>query len=333
MMSDRAKEVIRMEALTLEGLADRVSDQIGEAAACILRSSGMTVVSGVGKSRLVGEKISATLASTGTPSIPLDPTDAMHGDLGRFRSGDLLLALSNSGETEELTKLVEAARWFETPVIAMTGNGQSSLARLSDVVIDIGKVEEACPFNLAPTTSTTAMMALGDALAMVILEQRGFTREDFGRLHPAGSLGRRLQRVGDLMRKDDRLPVVGLGTPLEIVLSTMTSTPGRPGAVVVVCEHRQIRGLFTYRDLQSVVRRNNGVFSEPIEAIMQTRPPTVEEHLFVADALGIFHEFQTDHLPVVNGADELVGLLDLEDISDLDAPSETTRERKLSLVV
>jgi arabinose-5-phosphate isomerase len=333
MMSDRAKEVIRMEALTLERLADRVSDRVCEAATSILSSSGMVVVSGVGKSRLVGEKISATLASTGTPSIPLDPTDAMHGDLGRFRAGDVLLALSNSGETEELTKLVQVAQRLDTPVIAMTGNGQSSLARLSDVVIDIGKVEEACPFNLAPTTSTTAMMALGDALAMVILEQRGFTREDFGRLHPAGSLGRQLQRVGDVMRKDDRLPVVGLGTSLEIVLLTMTSMPGRPGAVVVVGQHGRIRGLFTYRDLQGVVSRNNGSFAEPIEAMMQTRPPTVEEHLFVADALGIFHEYQTDHLPVVNGADELVGLLDLEDISDLHAPGETTRERKLSLVV
>lgn len=192
-MLERARSFIRVEASALEKLANQLTDQLCIAASMILSCRGKVILSGVGKSRLVGEKISATLSSTGTLSITLDPTDAMHGDLGRIRSDDILIALSNSGETQLLSDLVVCARKVPVEVVAITGNPNSSLAKLSDVVLDIGKVEEACPLGLAPTTSTTAMIALGDALALVLLEQRGFTRADFARLHPSGALGRRLR--------------------------------------------------------------------------------------------------------------------------------------------
>jgi arabinose-5-phosphate isomerase len=189
-MLKRARQVVRLEAQALHHLARRLDGRICTVADRILRAEGIVVVTGVGKSRLVGEKISATLASTGTRSITLDATDALHGDLGRLRQGDLLLCISNSGETEELKRLAAAARSFGVTIVAITGNAASSLAGLSDLVLDIGPMPEACPLGLAPTTTTTAQMALGDALAMVLLERRGFTREDFARWHPAGTLGR-----------------------------------------------------------------------------------------------------------------------------------------------
>lgn len=204
---ERAKAFIRIEASALTALADYLTEELCDATEAILSARGKVVISGVGKSQLVGEKISATLASTGTPSHTLDPTDAMHGDLGRIHSDDILLAMSNSGETMELSHVVSSAKRIPVKVIAMTGNRDSTLAKLSDIVLDIGRAKEACPLGLAPTTSTTAMMALGDALALVLLEQRGFTREDFARLHPAGALGKKLSRrksapdaSGDLQR-------------------------------------------------------------------------------------------------------------------------------------
>lgn len=193
-MLEHAKSFIRIEATALTELAERLTNELCDAASEILDVRGKVVISGVGKSQLIGEKISATLASTGTPSHTLDPTDAMHGDLGRIGSDDILIALSNSGETLELMHVVNSAKCIPVKVISITGNAKSTLANLSDVVLDIGKVEEACPLGLAPTTSTTVMMALGDALALVLLEQRGFTHEDFARLHPAGALGKKLQR-------------------------------------------------------------------------------------------------------------------------------------------
>ncbi len=187
---ERAKDFIRVEASALSILAENLTGELCTAARTILSIDGKVVVSGVGKSQLVGEKISATLASTGTPSFTLDPTNALHGDLGRVSRGDAMLALSNSGETAELSRVVDIAKALPIMIIAITGDAESSLARQSDIVLDIGRTKEACPLGLAPTTSTTTMMALGDALALIILEQRGFTRDDFARLHPAGSLGK-----------------------------------------------------------------------------------------------------------------------------------------------
>lgn len=193
---ERAKDIIREEADALSLLAEYLTDDLCVAAQAILDIEGKVIVSGVGKSQLVGDKISATLSSTGTPSFTLDPTNALHGDLGRISPDDVMLVLSNSGETTELCSLVSVAKSFRIIIIAITGDRESALARQSDIVIDIGRTGEVCPLGLAPTTSTTVMMALGDALALVVLEQRGFTRDDFARLHPAGTLGRKTAGSG-----------------------------------------------------------------------------------------------------------------------------------------
>ena len=194
-MLEFAKAVLQQEAAALEQLSDRIGDSFCEAVTCILSSTGTVVISGVGKSLLVGTKISATLASTGTPSIVIHPTDAMHGDLGRLRPQDVLLALSHSGETVEVSDLVDCALPLGVPIILMTSNAASSIGRRVHIVLDVGEMREACPFGLTPTTSTTAMMALGDALALTLLGLRGFTRENFAKLHPAGALGQRLKAL------------------------------------------------------------------------------------------------------------------------------------------
>lgn len=317
-MLERARRFIQIEALGLQRLASQLTGEACAAVSEILRSRGKVVVSGVGKSRLVGEKISATLASTGTPSITLDPTDALHGDLGRVAPDDILLALSNSGETGELGLLAACVRKIPIPVIAMTGKRKSSLGELADIVLDIGGVEEACPFDLAPTTSTTAMMALGDALALVLQEQRGFTPEDFARLHPAGSLGKRLTRVGDVMRKDEQLPLVLLDAPLKDAIRTMYVTPGRPGAVLVVDGDTGLRGIFTAEDLRRVMRRRDGpAFSTAVETVMQARPTTVSDDMVVQDVFEISRAIGASQLPVLDHRQELVGLLEIGDIAAL----------------
>jgi D-arabinose 5-phosphate isomerase GutQ len=196
----RAAEVIRLEARTIEALVGRLGGNFEEAVERILGCKGLVIVTGLGKAGLVGAKISATLASTGTPSIALHPTEALHGDLGRIRPDDVVLVLSNSGETDEIKYLMPHVRRIGAAVIALVGAEDSALAKLADCVLDIGRVDEACPLGLAPTASTSAMMALGDALAMVVLEERGFSREDYARYHPAGALGRRLMRVSEVMR-------------------------------------------------------------------------------------------------------------------------------------
>jgi len=195
MMLQRAKSFIRVEATALIALAERLTEELCIAASEILASQGKVILCGVGKSQLIGEKISATLASTGTPSFPLDPTDAVHGDLGRISASDIIIVLSNSGETQELLRVVEFVKRIPIKIVAMTGNRHSTLARQADIVLDIGQQREACPLGLAPTTTTTAMMALGDALALIVLEQRGFTQEDFARLHPGGTLGQKAARL------------------------------------------------------------------------------------------------------------------------------------------
>lgn len=333
-MLQRARAFIRQEASALEKLADELTGQICAAAAEILTSRGRVVVTGVGKSRLVGEKISATLTSTGTPSITLDPTDAMHGDLGRISPDDILVALSNSGETPELSTLVACVRRIPVMVIAITGGPTSSLAKLSDIVLDIGKLEEACPLGLAPTTSTTAMMALGDALALLLLEQRGFTREDFARSHPAGSLGKRLMRVRDLMRKDDQLPVVPSGTSLAEAMLAMQKTDGRPGAVLVVDGDGHLAGMFTQHDLERLVhRKDKAVFTKPVDDIMQANPTTVAEDLVVQDLFRVSDIFQARHFPVLDHRRTPIGLLDMSDIKGFEpVPKGRAPVRRLSVV-
>ena len=313
----QAAEVIRVEAETIAGLAQNLDRRFEEAVDLILACEGMVVVTGVGKARLVGAKLSATLASTGTPSTVLHPTEAMHGDLGQIRKHDIVLVLSNSGETEELKQLLPFVRRTGAKVIAMTGAPESSLAKLSDCLLDIGRVGEACPLGLAPTASTSAMLALGDALAMVVLSERGFSREEFARYHPAGSLGRKLMRVHEVMRTGDELPLVPCGTHVVDVVLTMSSTPGRPGAALVTGDDGQLQGIFTDGDLRRLLEKGGSVrLDVPVDEFMGRSPKTVSPDALVDEAEGIRREHKIDQIAVVDEGGRPIGLLDVQDLLD-----------------
>lgn len=311
----RAAEVIRVEARTIARLEQHLDERFSSAVEMVLGCQGLVVVTGMGKAGLVGQKISATLASTGTPSMFLHPAEALHGDLGRLRAADILLALSNSGETSELAALLPVARRIGAQVIAITGRPGSTLGRLAHCVLEIGEVEEACPLRLAPTASTSAMLALGDALAMVVLAERGFGREDYARYHPAGELGRRLLRVSEVMRRGPELPLVESGRTVAQTLIVMTRTPGRPGAALVTEADGKLAGIFTDGDLRRLLE-NRGLASleEPIEAHLTRSPKWIGPEELVDEAQRLLREHKKDQLPVLDSAGRPVGLLDVQDL-------------------
>jgi arabinose-5-phosphate isomerase len=311
----RAAEVIRLEARTIEALVERLGGNFEEAAERILGCKGLVIVTGLGKAGLVGAKISATLASTGTPSIALHPTEALHGDLGRIRPDDVLLVLSNSGETDEIKNLLPHVRRIGAAVIALVGAEDSALAKLADCVLDIGRVDEACPLGLAPTASTSAMMALGDALAMVVLEERGFSREDYARYHPAGSLGRRLMRVSEVMRTGEELPLVARATRVVDVILTMSRTKGRPGAALVVGEDEKLVGIFTDGDLRRLLEGGDPArLEQPVERFMGKTPKSVRPDALVDEAERLLRQHKIDQIAVVDVELRAVGLLDVQDL-------------------
>jgi arabinose-5-phosphate isomerase len=276
------------------------------------------VVAGVGKAGLVGQKISATLASTGTPSLFLHPTEALHGDLGRIRAKDTLFAISNSGESAETNALIGPARKLGASLMAMTGRADSTLGRLSDCVLDIGPVEEACPLKLAPTASTSAMLALGDALAMVVLQERSFRREDYALFHPAGALGRKLMRVKEVMRKGEQLPIASSGSTLMEVVLVMNRTPGRPGAALVVDAAGKLAGIFTHGDLARLLERGSALdMRAPIDEFMGRSPKTIDPERLVEEAQRLLAENRVDQIPVIDGDHRPVGLLDVQDLLDV----------------
>ena len=320
-----AQEVLSQEAEAILRLSNALGDNFeafDQAVSLVLDSpTARVVVTGMGKAGLVGAKISATLASTGTPSLTLHPAEAVHGDLGRIRAEDVVLALSNSGETAEIRALLPAVRRIGASVIAMTGAGSSSLARHADCVLDIGAMDEACPLGLAPTASTSAMLALGDAFAMVIQAERGFSREDFARFPPAGSLGRRLMRAGEVMRKGSELPIIATGTVLRDALVQMAKTPGRPGAGLVTNSEGRLIGIFTDGDLRRLLETDGHTVTDrlgaPIDDSMGADPKTIFEHDLVDDAVRILHDHHIDQVAVVDTNDCPVGLLDIQDLLDV----------------
>ena len=311
----RAAEVIRLEARTIANLEPLLDARFTAAVERIVACEGMLVVTGMGKAGLVGAKISATFASTGTPSLSLHPAEAMHGDLGRIRPADLLLALSNSGETAEISGLIPRARAIGAGVIAMTGAPESTLGRLADCVLDIGRVDEACPLGLAPTASTSAMLALGDALAMVVLSERGFSREDYARFHPLGALGRKLMKVREVMRQGEELPLVPAGTKITDVLLTMSRTKGRPGAAILVAPDGSMAGLFTDGDLRRVIEQHGvGRLDDPVDEVMTRKPMVVHPEHLLEDAERLLRERKLDQVPVVDDDGRPIGLLDVQDL-------------------
>lgn len=312
---EAAADVLRIEARTIEGLIQHLGKAFDEAVGLILACEGTVILTGMGKAGLVGAKISATMASTGTPSIALHPTEAMHGDLGRIRPDDVVCVLSNSGETAEITALLPHIRRIGACVIAMTAAPDSSLGRFADCVLELGQVDEACPMGLAPTASTSAMMALGDALAMVVLGERDFDREDYARYHPKGSLGRRLMKVSQIMRTGRALPLVELGaTVLDVVLANK-KTEGRPGAALVLDEAGLLCGIFTDGDLRRLLEKGDpSRLKDAVENYMGKDPITISPDLLVEDAERILRQHKIDQLAVVDDGGRVCGLIDVQDL-------------------
>ncbi len=268
-------------------------------------------MTGVGKSGIICKKIAATLSSTGTPAFFLHPTDAAHGDLGMVRGEDTVVAVSNSGETKELLSIIPLIKSFGIPVIAITSNPNSSLARLSDVVLNLHVEKEACPLNLAPTTSTTATLALGDALAAALMMLKGFTSTDFKRLHPGGKLGVRLSRVRELMRKGGEIPKVNPETSMKEVIYEISSK--KLGATLVVDEKGNLVGIITDGDLRRAFERGFTLDSRAKE-IMTEEPKIIDQDLFAEEALKIMEKNKITVLPVVNNDGKVVGIIHLHDI-------------------
>jgi arabinose-5-phosphate isomerase len=313
----RAREVLRVESDTIARLEQGLDGSFSEVVSMVLALTGKVVVTGMGKAGIVGQKISATLASTGTESIFLHPAEALHGDLGRIRPDDLLLALSNSGETSELNQVIPVARKIGARVVAMTGHMDSTLARLADRVLDIGRVDEACPLGLAPTASTSALLALGDALAMVVLSERNFGREDYALYHPAGSLGRRLLRVSEVMRKGAELPLCPQGTSLAEVLRVMGATPGRPGAALITGAQEKLVGIFTDGDLRRLLDVQGEIRGRsPVDEHMGRNPKTIHPDQLVEEAFRVMREHRIDQLAVIDERARPIGLLDVQDLLD-----------------
>jgi len=309
-----ARAVIRAEAEAVAQLGPRLNGGFARAVEMVLACPGRVVVTGMGKPGFIAQKISATFASTGTPSLYLHPAEALHGDLGRLVPGDLVLALSNSGETDELLRLLPAIRRLGAPIVAMTSGARNSLADQADVVLEIGPVPEACPLGLAPTASTVALLAIGDALAMAVQHKRGFSPEQFASLHPGGTLGRQLLRVRDVMRTGTRNPTVLWDLPLRDTAAVMTRTEGRPGAASVVDAQGKLIGIFTDGDLRRLVQDGEMDFSRPVATVMGKSPRTVGPDDLATIAAEMMREIQVDQLPVVDRDGRPVGLLDVQDL-------------------
>jgi arabinose-5-phosphate isomerase len=315
----RATAILEVEAEAVRRVASRLDADFARTVDAILALSGRVVTAGMGKAGIIAQKISATFASTGTPSIFLHPADAIHGDLGRVVEGDLLLALSKSGETEEVLRLLAPVKAVGVRVVAMTQSRASSLARHSDMVLELGEIEEAGTLALAPTVSSTVMLTLGDALALVVQEGRDFGPADFARFHPGGDLGRRLMRVEELMRKAERNPLVRSGSSVLDAIGVMTRTPGRPGATSVVDAAGTLVGFFTDGDLRRLLEdeRHRDFVTERIDDVMTVQPRTIAPDTYAMEALAYLHKHRVDQVPVVDGDNRLVGLLDVQDLLDL----------------
>ncbi|MBC7792603.1 MAG: KpsF/GutQ family sugar-phosphate isomerase [Clostridia bacterium] len=309
-----ARAVIEAEGAAVYGLVQRLSPNFAEVAARVLACTGSVIVAGLGKSGIVGQKISATFASTGTPSHFVHAAEAAHGDLGRLTKHDIVIAISNSGESEELLRLVKPVKALGPLLVAMTGNASSSLAKHAEYILDIGDVAEACPMGLVPTASTTAMMVLGDALAMAIFNCRGFGREEYARFHPGGHLGRKLMKVSEIMRSGAENPLARDSDSLRDVIKIMTRTAGRPGAASIVNAEGALIGFFTDGDLRRLLENHDFRGESSIADIMVRAPKSVAADQLVVVAARVMREFKIDQLPVVDAENVPVGFIDIQDV-------------------
>ena len=315
----QARRVFAIELSALRAVRARLDESFNAAVAAIaaaVHARGKVVVVGIGKSGNVGQKIAATLTSTGAPSVVLSSVDALHGDLGILNDGDVILALSYSGESEELVNLLPALKRFTVRLIALTGAPKSTVARHSDIVLNVHVPKEACPFNLAPTASTTAMLVMGDALAMAVLQARGFTRKDFARHHPAGAIGRALLvQVRDIMRTGERNAVAAQSVSVKEALLAMTRA--KSGCLSIVNAAGKLAGVFTDGDFRRHMALDKNLLAKPLAQVMTRNPICIREDALAAEALKIFHERNIDDLIVVNAKREPVGLVDSQDLPKL----------------
>lgn len=307
------RDVIEVEATAVLALRPRIGHDFARACRSLLDCSGRVIVTGMGKSGHIGGKIAATLASTGTPAFFVHPGEASHGDLGMITTSDVVVALSNSGETREITILLPLIKRLDVPLIALTGQPSSTIARAATVHIDISVTEEACPLGLAPTSSTTATLAMGDALAIALLEARGFTREDFARSHPGGRLGRRLLlRIEDVMHVGERIPRVGPETLLSHALVEMTNKG--LGMTTVVDAEGHVLGIFTDGDLRRAVDHQVDVHTTRMAEIMTPGGRTIQAHNLAAEALQLMERHKINALLVVDSENRLIGALNMHDL-------------------
>ena len=312
-LRERARRVLETEAEAIHSLVPRIGEAFFAACQLCLDCNGRVVVTGMGKSGHIGNKLASTLASTGTPAFFVHPGEAMHGDVGMITPEDVVLAVSNSGESAEIVTILPMIKRLGAPLILLTGSSESTLAQAADVILDVSVAEEACPLDLAPTASTTAALAMGDALAVALLESRGFTREDFARSHPGGRLGRRLLlHVADVMHRGEDVPKVLADTPLSEALVEMTAK--RLGMTGIVDHDGRVLGVFTDGDLRRTLDRELDVHRTTIREVMTSDPQTVRPDVLAAEAVHLLETFKITALLVVDEDNCLVGALNVHDL-------------------
>ena len=313
---DKAKWVLDNEIAGLQ----KVRDELGEDFLKLIKlcqstykNDGKMIICGVGKSGHIGRKIAATLSSTGSPAVFLHPVEAMHGDLGVLQSADLLIVISYSGESTEALEIIPSAKRLNVPTVGISGNAKSTMADFVDLPIKVSVDSEACPFNLAPTSSTTATLAFGDALAIVLMEARKFNKDDYAALHPSGAIGRSITlKIKDVMRSGDRAPLIQSGSTVKDSLMKMTSC--RAGSVMVVDVDNQLKGIFTDGDFRRHAQENLDVLNQPIESVMTANPITLNENDMAIVLLKLLEERNINDIPVIDDSSKAVGLVDIQDL-------------------
>jgi arabinose-5-phosphate isomerase len=315
---DYARQIVRGEAAALLQVADRLNDSFLQAVDLFLRCPGRVCITGLGKSADVGQKMAGTFNSTGTRAYVLDATRAVHGDLGMIHQHDIVLALSHSGETEEIVKLLPSLRQMALAIVAVTSNERSTLAQSADVALVLGPLEEVCPLGLAPSTSTTAMIAVGDALAFVLMRMREFTHEDFARFHPAGSLGRKLLKVEAIMRHGEELRLAASSLTVRDVFAQQKRLGRRTGAVMLTDKEGRLCGLFTDSDLARLFEQHRDeAFDRPMHEVMTPQPITVPIGTRLSDAVELLRRRKISELPVVDALGKPAGMIDITDLIGL----------------
>jgi len=313
---DYARKVIEAEAAAIRSVTPIIDASFVRAAEMIYNCTGSVIVSGIGKAGIIAQKISATLASTGTPSHFLHPAEAVHGDLGRLRKNDIVIVLSYGGETDEVVRLINLVKQLEIKLIAITGDGDSTLAKYSDVVLCMGRMSEACPLGVAPSVSTSCMLAVGDALAFTVMKSRKFSVEDFARFHPGGSLGEKLITVEQSMmfKQDEKLPIAEVTDTIERLLQK-TGDVKRHGAVMIVDKKGSLVGIITDADIRRLItKQGQSAFNLRAGDIMTANCKKIRADALAAEATAIFHRYRIDELPVVDADNKPVGLIDVQDI-------------------